>query len=355
MPDRRRFLLENPWTVKAADFPDNEDSISKLTFLVNYAVLAPSILNTQPWRFRVTDRTVTMFADSARKLPVTDPHGRELLISCGAALLNLRMAMRSHGYACDIRVHPKAESLDPLVEATVTGRENPSDMDRRLRDAMVARRTNRNEFEDRAPPPELLSDLAAAAKRESATFIRMTEPESKSRVIDLVGEAERTLLADSRYKKELGQWIQRRVAESASWAPRGPEFPSGRLPEHKSQADLATLSAANMGRAFPPGPEASARRKGHLATAPVLALVATDEDTPARWLAAGQAMQLVLLTAADAGLSASFLNPPIEVPAFRTKLADHFETTAVPQILLRLGYGPKLAPTPRRAVDEVVD
>lgn len=355
MPDRHRFALENPWTVEASNFPRNGEPTDKLMFLVNYAVLAPSILNTQPWRFRVSDRAVTMFADSARKLPITDPHGRELLISCGAALLNLRMAMRSYGYACDIRVHPEAESLDPLVQAMITGRENPSGLDRRLRDAIVARRTNRNEFEARALPPELLSDLSAAAKRESATLICMTEPEAKRRVVDLVGEAERTFLADLRYRDELGRWIQQRVTESTSWTPPALESPARNRPEHKPQPDLATLSAANMGRTFPPGPEAFARHKGHLATAPVLALIATDDDTAAGWLAAGQAMQLVLLVATNAGVSASFLNPPIELPTFRTKLADLFETTAMPQVLLRLGYGPKIAPTPRRAVNAVVD
>jgi hypothetical protein len=296
-----------------------------------------------------------MLADVTRKLPITDPEGRELRISCGASLLNFRVAMSSFGCHCDIIVHPEAEPPHALAEATFTGHENGSEPDRRLRDAITARRTNRGEFESRALPTNVLEDLSTAAQRENAGLTLVTAASIKSLVVNLVGEAEKTLLARPQYQNELGRWVHQRVSESTVQSSVRRESAAGHLPEHRTQPDLAILSAANAARTFPPGEEAFARHKGHLAAAPVLALVTTDSDKPADWFATGQAMQRILLTATEADVSASFLNPPIEVPELRTKLADLFETKGVPQILLRFGYGPNIPPTPRRPVGDIID
>ena len=104
MPDHRRLLLDNPWMANPTDFPADGTPNEKLLFLLNYAVLAPSILNTQPWRFRIDGDEVEISSDRKRILPVTDPQGRELLISCGAALINLRVAMRGFGCGCEIKI-----------------------------------------------------------------------------------------------------------------------------------------------------------------------------------------------------------------------------------------------------------
>lgn len=55
-------------------------------FLIDAARCAPSVHNTQPWWFGTRGSTVTLHADSDRRLQVADPDGREMLISCGAAL-----------------------------------------------------------------------------------------------------------------------------------------------------------------------------------------------------------------------------------------------------------------------------
>jgi hypothetical protein len=129
---------------------------------------------------------------------------------------------------------------------------------------------------------------------------------------------------------------------------------AGHIPAPRTQPELATPSAVSVARMYPPSGETWSRRKGHLASAPVLALISTDDDTPGSWIAAGQAMQRLLLVATSAGVSASFLNPAIEVPTLRPKLAGVFNARGLPQVLLRLGHGYLPAPEARRPVREVL-
>ncbi|MBO0784056.1 MAG: hypothetical protein J2P37_35060, partial [Ktedonobacteraceae bacterium] len=80
----------NPLTISEEDFPKTGTPGEQLRFLLNYALLAPSEYNTQPWLFRVKENVIELYADTSRRLPVVDPDGREMIISCGAACYNLR-------------------------------------------------------------------------------------------------------------------------------------------------------------------------------------------------------------------------------------------------------------------------
>jgi hypothetical protein len=95
-------MLDDPWKVSEGEFPKSGDAEEKLLFLLTYAVLAPSGHNTQPWRFRVRANEVELYADRTRGLPVVDPEDRTLIISCGAALFYLRVAIRHFGYADEV-------------------------------------------------------------------------------------------------------------------------------------------------------------------------------------------------------------------------------------------------------------
>jgi hypothetical protein len=103
------------WDVREADFPNTGTPVEQLCFLLHYAVLAPSVHNTQPWLFKVVDDAVELYADRTRALPVIDPDDRELTISCGAALLHLRLALRHFGYAGDIATFPDPDDPDLLA------------------------------------------------------------------------------------------------------------------------------------------------------------------------------------------------------------------------------------------------
>src|SRR5215469_16093227 len=112
---RMSTLLSHPWDVREADFPSTGPPAEQLRFLLQYAVLAPSGHNSQPWMFKIDEDTVELYADRSRALPVVDPDDRELTISCGAALLNLRVALRHFGYAGEVIPFPDPDDPDLLA------------------------------------------------------------------------------------------------------------------------------------------------------------------------------------------------------------------------------------------------
>jgi hypothetical protein len=352
MTDNRQILLDDPWTVDSADFP-SDGTTDKFFFLLNYAVLAPSILNTQPWRFRITDTGIELFADRTRLLPVTDHDGRQLTISCGAALLNLRIALRGFGFQYASEVFPDPDAPDLLARLTISGHEQSSEADERLRNAITLRRTNRGELLDQPLPPALMKALSTAATTDGCTLEIAAGQSVKDSVADLIAEAHANLLANANYQHEMGDWVSRRISEARTRSQPGASI-AGQTPARPTQSELRVPSAASAARMFSRNPEAVARLSQHLTAAPIIALLTTPNDEPENWMMAGQGLQRALLEAAAAGACASFLNAPIEVSSLRPKLAELFGTRAIPQILLRFGYGAAIPPEPRRPVAAVL-
>jgi hypothetical protein len=99
--------------------------------LLQAATLAPSMHNTQPWRFRVlrADQTIELYADPSRTLTHGDPHGRGVHIACGAALLNLRLAVAVAGRAPVVRLLPEPGQPQLLAALRLTGPYRPGEAD----------------------------------------------------------------------------------------------------------------------------------------------------------------------------------------------------------------------------------
>lgn len=346
----------DPREVSEKNFPRSGSGREKLLFLLSYAVLAPSILNAQPWRFRVSDDAISVFADRSRLLSVVDPVGRELTISCGAALFNLRIAVRSFGYDCEMEIPRSSEEPDLLAEVRVRPGPEPTDFDRQMRDAILRRGTVRSRFDDKPLPGDLLKKLAEAARVEGSECTCAHETEHKQRVGALVAEAERIHLSDAAFREELQSWLAQRRTEDheairEAYSRMG--VPAGHTPESREHRDRFILTATSTARQFANAASTAASRRAMAEASPALALLTTAQDTSANWLAAGQAMQRVLLLATNAGASASYLNPPIEIARLRPRLAEIFGIEGHPQVLLRLGYAGAISRTPRRPLDEV--
>lgn len=118
--------------------------------------------------------------------------------------------------------------------------------------------------------------------------------------------------------------------------------------------NLASYAGPLVVRTFDWGEGQAARDRQLAEGSPVLAVLGTHADLPPLWLAAGQALDHVLLRAAAEGVGASYLNQPIELPELRPGVAEILETDGHPQLLLRMGYAPRVRPTPRRPVEEVL-
>ena len=159
---------KDPWKISEDDFPGSAEAEEKLRFFLNYAVLAPSGHNTQPWLFKVKANEVDLYTDRTRGLPVVDPEDRALVISCGAALFHLRVAMKHFGYEDGVEVLPDPGDPDLLARVRLGPSHEETEEGRALFEAIPRRHSNRGPFEPRPVPEELLSALQAAAREEGA-------------------------------------------------------------------------------------------------------------------------------------------------------------------------------------------
>jgi nitroreductase len=303
------------------------------------ATLAPSMHNTQPWRFRVSraDQIIELHADPSRMLKYGDPHGRAVCIACGAALFNLRLAVTVAGREPVVRLLPDPGQPQLLAELRLAGPYRPGETDIELHAAIPARRTNRRPFSNRPVPPGVLAELVQAARGEGAT-LHLPDHLETARLLYLISEAERDLLADPGYRAELAQWVgDDRDRDGIPASALGPRDPVRRTPVR----DFSPDRHQPLGYAW-------------FEEAPQLAVLSTAGGTRKEWLHAGQALQRVLLTATAHGIATAPLTQPLETPD-AWLVRDPREGIEHPQMILRMGYGLPVPATPRRPVSEVLD
>jgi nitroreductase len=329
------MTASDPRTVTDLDFPRDGSGGSQLRHMLNHAVLAPSVLNTQPWRFVVEGDEVRLYADRRRQLLEVDPLGRNLTLSCGAALLNLRLAAHHYGYPARYELLPDPADPDLLVRLTLGPPGPASEDDQDLFRAIVRRHTERRPF---APTPieaGVLGALKGEAEREGARLHLVQGAAEKATLAGLIADAIRAEGDDPEVRDELRAWLR---------ADRDPR-PDG-VPDAEQD-----LEGRRYGARVPAAAHAEAARR--LAVeAPALLVVTSRWDDPRGWLMAGQALERVLLRATLLGLAASYLNPAVEVDAVRERLVG-LVGGECPQVVLRMGYPVPRGGTVRRRVDDV--
>ena len=337
-------LQLDPW--HATGYPPLGGSPDEqIQFALRCAILAPSTHNTQPWRFRVDDGVIEVFADRSRALPVVDPDHRALVMSCGAALFHIRTALRAAGREPIVARMPAGQTPDLLARVELGQEMEPTAGDRELYEAILERRTNRHAFERRSVPKRLTRELRQVVAAEGAQLVVVTAERYKHALAELIADGDRRQWDDKRFRTELAAWNRYNHSR------RGDGIPGYGL----GQGDLTSLVGPLVIRTFDLGDGQAARDQELADGSPALAVLFTDWEGPAQWLAAGEALAHVLLRAQVAGVSASFLNQPVENRALRPRVRSLLGEHGFPQLLLRLGYPCRAArPTPRRALEDVV-
>lgn len=338
----------NASTVKALDFPHFGEPAEKLRFLLNYAVLAPSSHNTQPWLWEITGNEIDLWADRSREMPALDASGRELIMSCGAALQHLRLAIRAFGYADIVSILPDPARPNLLARVRLSQPHEVLPDDELLFRYIAERHTNRQQFEARDLPAELLEILQAEAVQEEASLHFAQSQSDRDALIKLVEFGTLLQSGDAAVRRDKADWI------APAHSRRRDGIPARAL----GISDLISHVAPFALRVLDRG-EAQAHKEGQLArSAPVLVVLCTDDEGPEAWLAAGQALSRVLLRARAEGVWASFFSQPIQAEEAWVQLRLSLGLRNYPQLIFRLGYAEPTAEsapaTPRRPVDEVI-
>jgi nitroreductase len=303
--------------------------------------------NTQPWHWCIDGDRLVLFADTARHLRHTDPDGRDLVLSCGAALHHLQVAAAATGWSTHVHRMPNPYNDSQL--ATISFAAEPASPEALAAlDALRSRRTDRRLPSPSPVPREELDRLLAVGPHAGVTVLAVVSHRARVELLQILAEADQIERHDPLYVDEIIGWV-------GSDDKQGIPFTS--LPRRR----------AEPARPDRPSPVATSRfPSGTLdegpATEPVqpamLAICTSSDDTASR-LRAGEALSAVLLDGAARGLSMIPLSQATEVEQTRRLLQDELlRDVACPQIVVQVGWAPaERAPvplTPRRPVDEVL-
>lgn len=315
--------------------------VPALRLIVAGATRAPSVHNTQPWRWHATSRTLELHADRARALPATDPEGRNLVISCGAALHHAQVVAGALGWATHVDRHPDPRDPDLLARLELS----PAPPSRAGADVLAAvetRCTDRRRFTSWPVPDERLDHLAAVANQWGARAKALSDVTERFLAERLVARAGALQRANRAAMAEQDAWLGRSAVDGV---------PVAVLEDSGTGAD----THAHRFETAPPGEVEDEDLQG----SDGLVVLFAAHDGPASWLAAGEGLSALWLAATQGGMSVVPLSQVIEVD--RTRVAFRSEVLgglAEPLVLARIGWQAMhrspLARTPRRPLDEVL-
>lgn len=302
---------------------------------------APSIHNSQPWRFRRLPDGIAVHEDLARSLPVIDPSGRDRLVSCGAAVLNARVALRALGYTPEVALLPDPAAPGLIGTVRAVARRSPADPDVLLHKMIPERHTHRRVYRSHVVAEEDLLDLRQATSAEGAR-LSVADSAARRRLAHLLRRAVRSQAADPELRDEVERWVRRGGHGYVDG------IPSSALGTSPFPVD-SLVHGGHRG-----APEAG-EVEDELARSTVL-VVSTREDSRHDWVVAGMALERLLLTATAKGLVATFTDQALQDPSVRPEVAEALGIWGKPQVLLRIGRALVEAPgTPRRSLAELLD
>lgn len=309
------------------------------------AALAPSIHNTQPWRFVVDARTLSILLDRRRQLAVVDPRHRQAIISCGCAVFNARVAIAGCGR--DPVVHRFPDPARPDLLATVSlGGADLAGRVGRLGDAVGRRHTNRRPFGHEPLGASVVARLAWACREESSELRLVDTPRELDAVARLVRSAEEFEAADSAYRTELAAWttddLRRGDGVQAMAVPYGGDAGD------RGASVVRQFDPRGMGW-LPNSLPLTSRRFDDLL------VVWTHTDDPFAWLRAGEALERIWLELTLLGFWASPVGQPVEIRQTREDLHRLLRLPGYPQMVLRTGRAPAVPPSRRLPFGDVSD
>lgn len=308
---------------RTVEIPAAPDAAAALGTAALVALHAPSVHNTQPWRWRVYDDRLELYGDARWQLPVADPTGRLLLLSCGAALHQARVALRGMGYLPAVRRFRGRDLSGLLATVTVERPIAVTDEALALLHAALRRQTDRRPFAAVPLPEAAVTAMRQAASSEGA-WLHVLNSQQVLILLTAADHAEAVEYADRRYREELAHWTGK-PPEATAGIPRTALPPRG--DGYRDDGSYAVLYG--------------------------------NGDRPISWLHAGEALSAVWLTALVYELAVQPVSAVIEVPGARAVLHRMLSGIGSPYLAVRIGVPaePEVAPgaTGRRRAFESVE
>ncbi|MCV7348313.1 NAD(P)H nitroreductase [Mycolicibacterium rhodesiae] len=310
---------------------------------VELACRAPSVHNSQPWRWVAEGPSLKLFLDAGRVPHATDRSGREAVISCGAVLDHLRVAVAAAGWQAIISRFPNPNEPEHLATIDFSAMEFVTDAVRSRADAILARRTDRLPM---APPPDWAS--FESVLRSTVDTDRVT--------IQVLPDSVRPQLAQaSRLTESLRRYDASYHAELAWWT--APYEVSDGVP-HSSLVSVTERDRVDIARVFP-GTEPADRRPEVDHDRSTIVVLSTFGDSRRDALDCGEVLSDVLLEATLAGLATCTLTHMTELEASRDVVRALTGDRDDPQLLIRVGLAPAIGQTPpatpRRPLSDVLE
>jgi hypothetical protein len=320
---------------------DLGDAAHDAVSLVQYATLAASSHNTQPWKFKCGPGHIVILPDLSRRCPRVDPDDHHLYASLGCATENLILAARAAGFSGNVRhdppgttVHVDFEKATPLRSA--------------LFEAIPNRQCSRTEYDGTRLSNEQLGLLAAAGSGSQVSVMLLTDPKQMDQVADYVAAGNTAQFGDAGWSTEMKKWI-RFDADEATRSADGLYGPVMGFPSvPRWLGEIVTRVAA------------SARRQNHkdlvhIRSSAAIAVIVSEVDDPRHWIEAGRCYERLALQAAALDLRTAFINQPVEVPGVRSQFASFLGIGGRrPDLVVRIGRGPMAPRSLRRPVKQVL-
>ncbi|MEO6886397.1 MAG: nitroreductase [Jatrophihabitantaceae bacterium] len=308
------------------------------------ATRAPSVHNTQPWSLVLLRDGLEIRVDRTRRLRVLDPRGRQMMISCGCALFNARVALAASGYDAVVDRSPDDQRSEVVARLTI-----PTDVQDWVRigdlePSILRRRTNRRHFDDEPVPPAVIDALMTAAAAEGALLLPITGVQERLMTARLSQHADRIERSDPAYQAELRAWTTSDPQRTDGvWSATVPYAGTGA--DVHDALPIREFDTTGMGW-LPADPESGSTES--------LLLLGTLADGPGAWLRAGEALEHVWLELTHLGYAASPLTQVVEVSDTHSRLREELQLVMHPAVLLRVGHAPETVQTSRRHDVEVI-
>ncbi|MEV6426413.1 nitroreductase family protein [Nocardia sp. NPDC051463] len=320
--------------------PKTNLDLETLRSALALASRAPSVHNTQPWLWRYGDESVHLYADESRWLRHTDPDGRDLVLSCGAALHHLRVAVRALGW--EARIHRLPHPAEPEHLAAVEFRSatsTPEDV--QLARAIDMRRSDRRRYTSWEVPAAHVEAIIAAGVANGVLVRDVDSEPARTQLLRAFEQASWEHVHDFSYSAEIAEWSGKHATSQG--------VPARNAVLFAADPTVRPFSSPGLSQAVVRDVDAADR----------MMLLSTSSDDRMSQLRAGEAASAVLLTATTLGLATCPLSEPMELTATRNRIRTKvLDDSGYPQIIVRVGWAvpsaDAVAATARRPLDEVV-